>query len=74
LTEHERYWFRRMAAHLPVVERKIVAWWDQNVSIGHGGDRSKSAERGTCLLELAEDRLKVKNQQISRWRKKKPRG
>jgi hypothetical protein len=37
-------------------QRKLVAWWDENVSAGHGGDRSKYAERGTRSV-TAEPRV-----------------
>ena len=47
----------------------FVAWWDANVGKNHGGDRSKSAGRGTCSMADAEAQTGISNQQVSRWRK-----
>lgn len=46
--------------------QELLAWWGENVQ--HGGDRSKSADRGTCIpMREAESALGVTNQQVSRW-------
>jgi hypothetical protein len=57
------------------IEQKIddqvafVAWWEENVTVGHGGDRSKRADRGTCL-EDAEKQTGINHRQVSRWRRR----
>jgi phage N-6-adenine-methyltransferase len=47
----------------------FVEWWGANLTPHHGGDRTKSAERGTWSVRDAEERTGISNQQVSRWRK-----
>lgn len=50
-------------------QREFVQWWDAAVSINHGGDRTKSAERGTWSKDVVEAETNITHQQVSRWRK-----
>ena len=50
--------------------QEFVAWWDEEVGVNHGGDRSvKSADRGTWSFGEAEKLTLISNQRASRWRK-----
>jgi phage N-6-adenine-methyltransferase len=47
---------------------EFVGWWRMHVSVNHSGDRSKSADRGTCFsLSQAEEATGIRNQTVSKW-------
>lgn len=50
-------------------QQEFVRWWNENVSIKWGGDRSKVSESATLLAERATDLTGIDKQQVSRWRK-----
>jgi len=58
------------------VDRKIeeqaefVRWWDENVSIGWGGDRSKNSDTVFLKRSDAESATGISQVQVSRWRKR----
>ena len=49
------------------LERDIIAWWDGNVA--EQGRPKKNSERNCFSLSAAEEKLRVRQVQISRWRK-----
>jgi phage N-6-adenine-methyltransferase len=48
-------------------QKEFVRWWDEHVSVGHGGDRSKNAARA-FLKRDAENETGIRQDQVSRWR------
>lgn len=49
----------------------VIGWWDDNVGVNHGGDRSKMSD--TVILLSADrvvDQTGISTKQVSRWRKK----
>lgn len=52
------------------LERQVISWWDRNVQApGRKWPESNSPRTALIKTADAESRLKVKHQQISRWRK-----
>jgi hypothetical protein len=52
-------------------QREFVTWWDDNVGVNHGGDRSKVTDTVTLLdADRAHDLTGIGKMQVSRWRKK----
>lgn len=59
----------REAVELKVEEqRDFVAWWNANV--GGRGRPQKNADRGSFSVDKAEELTNIKQQQVSRWRKR----
>jgi hypothetical protein len=51
-------------------QKEFVGWWDETISKNQGPGRGKTnADRGSFSAAQAEDELKIKHQQVSRWRK-----
>lgn len=51
---------------------EFVRWWDAVVGVRHGAGRGnkKSADRGTFSMVDAETFTGIKNQQVSKWRRR----
>jgi phage N-6-adenine-methyltransferase len=49
-------------------QRAFVQWWRENVSVGHGGDRSKISDLRSCSRQQAEALTGIQDGQVSRWR------
>jgi hypothetical protein len=59
--------YEKLAAEI----EQIVAWWGKNVTPRHRPGRSGiklNAERGLIPVDVAEKRVSVTQQQVSRWR------
>ena len=52
------------------IQKALVAWWEDSVSPGYGGNRKSNQVPRTAYLKLkdAEKEIKINQQQVSRWR------
>lgn len=52
-------------------QAEFVGWWEEHVTIRHGlGRGKKNAERGSFSVEKVEKETSIRQQQVSKWRRR----